>query len=79
MTSKELIAKMKYNDGIPIFVDTDRFSESIWLGIDDCTICNERKICLFVDNSDDEYGSSGLCLDCIKKIFNGELELSTKD
>lgn len=32
----------------------------------ECLICKKEKICIYIDGSEDEYGSACICADCVK-------------
>jgi hypothetical protein len=45
---------------------------TIILKQEQCVKCNETKLCLSGDVSEDEYASVDICYDCIKSIFENK-------
>ncbi|MGZ4968063.1 MAG: hypothetical protein ACXV8O_01490 [Methylobacter sp.] len=39
----------------------------IELVIDTCCICEQEKVCVYIDGSEGEYGGASVCAECVKR------------
>lgn len=41
----------------------------IWSDKCTCDICEEKRLCVCFDSSDDEYSTIAICFDCFRSLF----------